>query len=186
MGIFKILWQENGKAKNNGGPWQRKWRERRRKDRSWLEDEEARGEFWPGAWRVRGCRRPAGAEGGGVSSFGPPPRGKTLATAREGRKEAREWRWMRKKARKEEDRGGGGRRGATSRIQRARGWRRRRRGDQRRRRASLMELLCFECWNMEIRRLTERAVEAHHSTETHSVDAETDKRTFALFQVTIL
>lgn len=52
----------------------RKGNEKRRKDRSWLDDEEARGEFWHDAWRVRGCRRPAGAEGGEESVFGLSPR----------------------------------------------------------------------------------------------------------------
>lgn len=32
------------------------------------------GERWHDAWRVRGCRRPAGAEGGEESGFGPAPR----------------------------------------------------------------------------------------------------------------
>lgn len=37
--------------------------------------------------------------------------------------------------------------------------------DQRRQQATLMELLCFECWNTEICRLTERVVEAHHRAD---------------------
>lgn len=51
-------------------------------------------------------------------------------------------------------------------------------GDQRRQRAALMELLRSGCWNREMHGLTQRAVEAHHSTsspqtrtETHIVDA---------------
>lgn len=42
------------------------------------------------------------------------------------------------------------------------------RGDQRRQQATLMELLCFGCWNTEIHRLTERVVEAHHRRQTHA------------------
>lgn len=37
--------------------------------------------------------------------------------------------------------------------------------DQRRQQATLMELLCFECWNTEICRLAERVVEAHHRAD---------------------
>lgn len=53
-----------------------------------MENEEARGEFWPDAWRIRERRRAAGAEGRGLSSFGPSPTRETFA--RERKREVKE------------------------------------------------------------------------------------------------
>lgn len=83
-----------------------------------MENEEARGEFWPDAWRIRECRRAAGAEGRGLSSFGPSPRRETFA--RERRREVKglevdeEEGTKRRASRREGERG---RRGAASWLQ---------------------------------------------------------------------
>ncbi len=120
-----------------------------------MEDEEARGEFWPGARRVRGCRRPAGAEGRRVSSFGPSPR-ENVGDRRGGEKGG-EGMEVEKRKIGEKDR-----RGATSRLvsrrlrEGGRGGGRGEEGggDQRRQQAALMELLRF--WMLE-----------HGDTQTH-------------------
>lgn len=95
--IHNLKW----KLKSKG--WlRRRARAKRWKDSSWLDDEEAREEFWLDAWRVWGCRRPAGAEGRVESSFGPSPR-ENVSHCQRGKMEEREWRWkweVREKKRK--------------------------------------------------------------------------------------
>lgn len=97
----------------------------------------------PGEFKdARGHTRAAGAEGGGVSSSGPPPSGKASIGAG-----GRDWRWLRSKARRRRREKAtrewvGGRGGRDlSLSERGVGGR-----DQRRQLAALMELPCSECW----------------------------------------
>lgn len=147
-------------------------------DHSRLYDEAAGELFWRDAYRDRGCRRPAGAEGR-ESSFGLPPRENVSECHREEQKEEREGR---------EGEYGGGDRNRKERREKERcnlmagekeikegrggGW-----GEIRGDNKLLIELLCFQCWNMDIQGLTERAVEGHHrlQTQTLTVDLQTDK-----------
>lgn len=105
--IHNLKW----KLKSKG--WlRRRARAKRWKDSSWLDDEEAREEFWLDAWRVWGCRRPAGAEGRVESSFGPSPR-ENVSHCQRGKMEEREWRWKWEVRKRKEKTGRLGRRRRT-------------------------------------------------------------------------
>lgn len=145
----------------------------KRIDHSCLYDEAAGELFWRDACRDRRCRRPAGAEGR-ESSFGLPP-GENVSDChregmevKEGGKRRRVWRRRQKQKGKRREKERCNLTTGEKEIKEGRGGGGKIRGDNK----LLIELLCFQRWNMDIQKLTERAVEGHHRLQTQTLTAD--------------